>query len=136
MKKLILVYIIVWSAYFSDAAAQHAYFPLKGIIRFEKEVYIRARIREMTSRPEGRNRGMMMKCRSSNINDFPLTAIAMLTLLFDEDEMLMAPAELEDTAEITPSSNRIASGRGGNRNMNRRTRVPNVRRASQPGQDK
>lgn len=136
MKKLILVYIILCSTYFSEAAAQHAYFPLKGIIRFEKEVYIRARMREMTNRPEGRNRGMMMQFGSGNINDVPEKTSSLFTLRFDEDETLMMPAETEETAENTSASGGGTASRGGNRNMNRRTGARSVRRTARPGQDK
>lgn len=133
MKKLILVYTILCGCCFFEAAAQHAYFPLRGIIKFEKEVYVRARIREMTNQVVGRNRGMMMR-HGGNINDVPEKTSSMFTLRFDEDETLMVPAEAEETVANTPSSNRTNTGRGGN--MNRRTGATNVRRANRPGESK
>lgn len=132
MKKLVLLYTILCYFFFNEAAAQHAYFPLKGIIRFEKEVYVRARMREMTNRMDGRNRGMMMRYGGS-IDDVPEKNTSIFTLRFDENETLMVPAETEETAVNTP--NRV-SGRGGNRNMNRGNRTRNVRRASRPGENK
>lgn len=133
MKKLILVYTILCCCCFYEAVAQHAYFPVKGIISFEKEIYVRARMREMANRMEGRNRGMMMRYGSGNIDDIPEKTTAMFTFRFDEDETLMVPAELEETAVNTP--NRI-SGRAGNRNMSRGSGTRNVRRASRPGENK
>ena len=56
MTKLILFYIICCSVCIAETSAQHAYFPSKGIISFEKEVYLRARIREMANQTDGRNR--------------------------------------------------------------------------------
>jgi len=136
MKKLILVYLILCSVYFCDATAQHAYFPHKGIISYEKEVYVRARMREMTNRTDGRNRGMMMRF-GGNINDVPEKNSSMFTLRFDEDETLMVPAEAEEQAENTATASRGgAGGRGGNRNINRRTGAPNARQSTRPGEHK
>ncbi|NGM66101.1 GLPGLI family protein [Sphingobacterium sp. SGR-19] len=132
MKKLILVYMIFCSGYLSEAAAQHAYFPHKGIISFEKEVYVRARMREMTNRADGRNRGMMMRF-GGNINDVPEKNSSMFTLRFDEDETLMVRAEAEEATENTATPGRGGAGRGGNRNMNR-TRTANSRQSTRPGE--
>ncbi|MBD1434258.1 GLPGLI family protein [Sphingobacterium sp. DN00404] len=133
MSKLILLYIVLICCYF-ETAAQHAYFPNKGIISFEKEVYVRARMREMTNRADGRNRGMMMRF-GGNIDDVPEKNSSMFTLRFDDDETLMTPAEEAETTGSTASSGRSGTGggRGGNRNMNR---APNVRQSTRPGEQK
>src|SRR5690606_3241640 len=133
MSKLILLYIILICCYF-DTAAQHAYFPNKGIISFEKEVYVRARMREMTNRADGRNRGMMMRF-GGNIDDVPEKNSSMFTLRFDDDETLMTPAEEAETTGSTATSGRSGTGggRGGNRTMNR---APNVRQSTRPGEQK
>src|SRR5690606_20792524 len=114
MRQLILVYIILCDICVFEAAAQHAYLPLKGIHSFEKEVYARARMREMNNRVDGTNRGMMTRYRGSNIDDIPEKISSMFTLRFDEDETLMIPVEMEETiASASPST---GNRRGGNRN--------------------
>lgn len=136
MKKLILIYIVLCSVYFSEATAQHAYFAHKGIISFEKEVYVRARMREMTNRSDGRNQGMMRRF-GGNIDDVPEKTSSMFTLRFDEDETLMLPAEAEEQPENTAVSGRRSSaGRGGSRGTNRRAGTPNIRQSTRPGEQK
>lgn len=137
MNRLILVYIAFVCCCYFEAVAQHAYFPQKGIISFEKEVYIRARIRDMMNKQAngaGGNRGMMMRF-GGNIDDVPEKSSSMFTLRFDEDETLMMPTETEQT-EATSVPGRSRAGRGGNRNMNRRAGASDVRRASRPGEHK
>lgn len=97
--------------------AQHAYFPNKGVISFEKEVYLRARIREMSNsaagQNRGQNRGMMMRF-GGNIDDIPEKNSTFFTLQFDENETLMRP--VEPAEEATGSAPRNAAGQGrGNR---------------------
>lgn len=132
MIKLSLLYIALLFSFFSEATAQHAYFPLKGIVSFEKEVYTRARIREMSNRTDGRNRGMMMRY-GGNIDDVPEKTSSMFTLRFDEDETLMTPVETEEAN--SSSSGRAVAGRGGNRNRGG-ARMPNMRRSSRAGEQK
>lgn len=88
--------------------AQNAYFPTKGIITFEKEVYIRARMREMTNKMGKQNPGMMMRFGGS-IDDMPEKSSSLFTMYFDEDETLMQSAE--DQAAGT--TGRGGAGRGG-----------------------
>ncbi|MBD1427625.1 GLPGLI family protein [Sphingobacterium arenae] len=128
-KFILLVLVLVYCCI--DTIAQHAYFPSKGIISFEKEVYIRARIREMSTRQDGRNRGMMMRF-GGNIDDVPEKNSSMFTLRFDNDQTLMIPAEVEETTENATTSGR---GRASSRNTNRRGGT-NVRRAARPGEHK
>lgn len=112
-----LLYIIIglgalslWSGLLH---AQHAYFPLKGRITFEKEVYVRARLREMSNRSANQNRGMMMRF-GGNIDEAPEKTSSMFSLHFDEDETLMTAIESEETT----GSSRIgmSPGRGGRPN--------------------
>ncbi|GHE37748.1 GLPGLI family protein [Sphingobacterium griseoflavum] len=99
--------------------AQHAYFPSKGIISFEKEVYLRARIREMSNNSNGQNRGMMMRF-GGNIDEIPEKNTSFFTLQFDEDETLMQSVEAEEQRGTT-RANTAGSGRGGrSNNINRR----------------
>ena len=91
--------------------AQNAYFPTKGIISFEKEVYTRARMREAMNKFAGSstNRGMMMDFRG-NIDDMPEKKVNHFTLQFDENETLMLP-KVEDQEKAGPSG-KTAIGRG------------------------
>lgn len=127
MKKRIFICIVLCGVALSEAIAQHAYFPFKGIISFEKEVYTRARIREMSNRADGRNRGMMMRYGGS-IDDIPEKNTTMYNLQFDEDETLMSPVESE---ELT-TSGRSGASRGGGRGG----RTFNARRAVRPNEHK
>ncbi len=99
-----------------SSLAQHAYFPTKGIITFEKEVYVRARMREMTNNMEKQNRGMMMRF-GGNINDIPEKTSSFFNLHFDEDETLMLAVEESNKSSGTSGSATITrstgSGRGG-----------------------
>jgi len=72
----------------TEGLAQHAYFPMKGRITFEKEVYVRARMREMQGRMAMNRWGGSM-----NPNDMPEKSSTMFVLQFDEDETLMVPQE-------------------------------------------
>jgi len=78
-----------------NGLAQHAYFPMKGKITFEKEVYVRARMREMQSRSGGNNPGMANRW-GGNLDNMPEKNSTMFTLQFDEDETLMMPQETEE----------------------------------------
>ncbi|MCC2599087.1 GLPGLI family protein [Sphingobacterium sp. FBM7-1] len=135
MTKLILFYIICCSVCIAETRAQHAYFPSKGIISFEKEVYLRARIREMANQTDGRNRGMMMRF-GSNIDDVPEKNSTMFTLRFDEDETLMLPAEEAEATSNNTTTSRATGNRGGNRNSNRRNGSTNIRQSTRPGEHK
>lgn len=94
MNKTALTLLVLGSLFLGTARGQHAYFPVKGMISFEKEVYLRARIREMSSKAGGENRGMMMRF-GGNIDEVPEKNSSMFTLQFDEDETLMRPVESE-----------------------------------------
>lgn len=135
MTRLILFYIICCSVYIAETRAQHAYFPSKGIISFEKEVYLRARIREMANQTDGRNRGMMRRF-GSNIDDVPEKNSTMFTLRFDEDETLMLPAEEAEATSNNTTTSRATGNRGGNRNSNRRNGSTNIRQSTRPGEHK
>jgi len=92
----------------------------------------------MNNQLQGRNPGAMMRFGSGNLDDLPEKNSSMFTLQFDENETLMSPSESEETTATPAAAGRASTGRGGNRNMNRPgsgARV-NIRRSSQPGQDK
>ncbi|WDF69310.1 GLPGLI family protein [Sphingobacterium oryzagri] len=114
-------------------SAQHAYFPLKGIISFEKEVYTRARLREMASKSDNQNRGMMMRF-GGNIDDVPEKSSSMFTLQFDEDETLMLAVEEDESNSNRRPGNTGGGGRGRPQNN---TRPQQMGRTSMRGaQDK
>ncbi|MFD1769453.1 GLPGLI family protein [Sphingobacterium suaedae] len=121
MTRSIYIILLFFAGILSgDLHAQHAYFPKKGIIKFEKEIYLRARIREMSNRQGNQNRGMMMRF-GGNIDDIPEKNSSMFSLQFDEDETLMMPVESEAETTRTPrtgteSGNRSSRGRRGNNN--------------------
>jgi len=96
-----------------EGLAQHAYFPTKGKITFEKEVYVRARMREM----QGRTGGMAANRwgGTMNLDDMPEKSSTMFVLQFDEDETLMTPQE-ESPGTGTPGRTPAArTGQGRNR---------------------
>lgn len=104
-----------------NSQAQNAYFPTKGVIKFEKEVYTKARMREMMSKFSGssQNQGMMMSFRG-NIDDMPEKNVSNFTLQFDENETLMlAVATDNDTRSprgdrrMNASTSVRATGGGG-----------------------
>jgi GLPGLI family protein len=97
---------------FCGLYAQHAYFPTKGIISFEREVYLRARMREMSSKSSGQNRGMMMRY-NSNVDDIPEKNSSFFTLQFDQTATLMSAVD-EESATTTSTPSRTPS-RGGRR---------------------
>lgn len=113
MIKQLLIFSIVVLCTGLHASAQHAYFPTKGKITFEREVYQRARMREMNNKmaSQGQNAGMMMRF-GGNIEDVPEKSSDMLTLQFDEKATLMQFTDPEN-ASTRPNGNR--SGGGGNR---------------------
>ena len=117
-----------------EARGQNAYFPQKGMISFEKEVYVRARIRELSNQDNGKNRGMMMRF-GGNINDMPEKVSSMFTLHFDKNETLMYPVETEDAEQSSSPKQLRTPGRKGNRNVTR-SRPSNIRRSSLPGEQK
>ena len=107
----------------TTASAQYAYFPLKGRIRFEKEVYVKARMREMVAQTEKTNRNMMMRF-GGNIDNMPDKTSSLYTLQFDEDETLMCAEEAVSSTSRT------------GRSINRRGRPGNMRRSSSSGENK
>lgn len=121
------LYSVLLLCCFSEATAQHAYFPNRGIIKFEKEVYVKARMRDMINRADGKNRGMMMRF-GGNIDDIPEKNTSMFTLRFDENKTLMLPVE---TAEEMMTEGGTV-GKRGNKNRSRRPRTPSAR----PGEHK
>ncbi len=119
MTKNILIYIILFFGGLSEGLAQHAYFPIKGKITFEKEVYVKARMRDMQNRSGNRNPGMMNRW-GGNIDDMPEKNSSMFVLQFDEDETLMMPQDvMEGTTSSSPGRlpppRVMAGGRGGMR---------------------
>src|SRR5690606_36716141 len=125
MTRLNLFYIICCSVYITETHAQHAYFPSKGIISFEKEVYLRARIREMANQTDGRNRGMMRRF-GSNTDDVPDKKSTLFILRYDEHETLMLPAEEVEATSINTATSRSTGNRGGNRNSHLRNGSTNI----------
>ncbi|WP_437920706.1 GLPGLI family protein [Sphingobacterium sp. LRF_L2] len=112
-----LIFVVAICSTITPLQAQHAYFPIKGVISFEKEVYLRARIREMSTKPGGENRGMMMRF-GGDINNMPEKNSSMFSLQFDEDETLMRPTESDNSTNTNFSSRNSGSGRntGSSRN--------------------
>jgi|GEM_PF-84428 len=82
----------------SEGRAQHAYFPVKGRITFEKEVYVRARAREMQNRTGGSPMDGRWSGGNRPLEDMPEKSTSMFVLQFDEDETLMQPLEAEEAA--------------------------------------
>ncbi|KGE13989.1 GLPGLI family protein [Sphingobacterium deserti] len=117
MIKIVFTSITLVCSLLSGLYAQNAYFPTKGKIRFEREVYLRARIREMSNKASGENRGMMMRY-NSNVNDIPEKNSSFFMLQFDETTTLMSAVE-EETAATTSTPSRGQS-RGGRRPSNGR----------------
>lgn len=104
-----------------QASAQHAYFLTRGIIKFEKETYMKARIRAMQGDMSRNNPGMMMGF-GGRIDDIPEKSSSFFSLQFDEDETLMTPEDSEDSTSAgermqgraRPMGN-ISIGGGGSR---------------------
>lgn len=101
----------------TTASAQYAYFPNKGTITFEKEVYTKARMRAMQQDMANRNPGMANRF-GGNIDEVPEKTSSFFTMTFDEDETLMqaqvAPEEAAGSSRPAMAMTR-ASGRGGAR---------------------
>ncbi len=116
--------------------AQHAYFPNKGVISFEKEVYLRARIREMsnsaTGQNRGQNRGMMMRF-GGNIDDIPEKNSSFFSLQFDENETLMRPVETEEQAGSSAPRNAGGQARGNRPQQNNNRRPEGMIRGGMRG---
>jgi len=127
MTKNILIYIALFFGSVSETIAQHAYFPMKGTIMFDREVYTRARTRElMQEHSDNRNPRIVMR-HEGNINEIPEKTVSQFLLQFDEDETLMQPYEQEENTTATPNRPIRSSG---SRNRNIRQ---GINRSSQQG---
>lgn len=96
-----------------NSQAQNAYFPTKGVIKFEKEVYTKARMREMMNKfsSSSQNQGMMMSFRG-NIDDMPEKNVSHFTLQFDENETLMLAVNEGGNDSRSPRGDRRMNAAG------------------------
>lgn len=133
MNKYLFILCIACYILINTLHAQHAYFPLKGVITYEKEVYTRARLREMSNKANSQNRGMMMRF-GGNIEDVPEKSSTMFTLQFDEDETLMLSMESdESTTTSGRNSGNMSGGVGRSGRPQNNARPPQMARMNMRG---
>lgn len=92
----------------TSSYAQHAYFPTKGTIRFEKVVYTKARMRELMTKHRDNMNSMMFM---GNVNDIPESSTSNFVLQFDQQQTLMEPDGDDSPAKSTTIAPKIGSGR-------------------------
>ena len=124
MNNLSIAYLTSFMLMSYIVSAQHAYFPNKGKIFFEREVYVKARMRDMQQNISRTNTEMSFRF-GANIEQMPEKTSTYFIMEFDDDETLMRQDDSNtDLANTTRQSSTIRTNQG-NRNNGRNSRSIN-----------
>lgn len=120
MNRSTFIIFLLLSLYVITLNGQHAYFPNKGKIKFEKEVYVKARFREMEQKMSQKSPRMHNNFDVS-FDNIPEKTTSFYEMTFDEDETLMLSdvTDIKDENNARRSSGRQTPVRRGNRTTSR-----------------